>query len=547
MEPRIDSTLILASKDTNIGKAEGRSYEDDLKVEKQISTKGGISFALGIVADGIGGENAGERAAALTVDGVFEYCQNSTENSASEIPQILKRALEKVNADVFKEAQQQRTKKNMGSTAAVAAICNKQLYIANVGDSRIYLVRGKKITQLTVDHTWEREVVQEGKLSPAEAARHPRRDELVRSVGYAASIKVDLGLYVGGSGLNEADASQAQGLQLLPGDKVVICSDGLIKSVPKRQNHFVELPEIVEIVTKTSNDEAPKQLVQKALDRNVNDNVSVIVMEVPGGIRPFKIPVKFRAYIIVIVAVLITGILGYLLITHLTSTPPAPPSLPAVTGNQVYIAQVWNLKLTAQSANGSSESLQTSALLSFDSGEIFQTTGGSGNGYAYLGFPGQAQLYLAGDTSITLKNITDAQFEILLNQGWILLNQPGRNFLVDTPNGAQAWITGSMMGLHYDASSHELYVDCLQDVCGIGGSDTPLLEGSHAILLGNQVVSTGIGNHNEYWQFVPNLVATPTSTITMTITMTPSKTPNLKATQACRYYKSLGTPCPPAR
>ncbi len=543
MEPNINSTPILAKGYSHFGKAEGRYYEDRIKVEKQISTRGGLSFALGIVADGIGGENAGERAAALTVDGVFEYCQNSTENNISDLPRILKGALEKVNAEVFREAQQQRAKKNMGSTAAVAAICNKQLYIANVGDSRIYLVRGKKITQLTVDHTWERDVVQAGKLSPTEAARHPRRDELVRSIGYAASIKVDLGLYIDGSNLTETDATQAQGLQLLPGDKVLICSDGLIKSVPKGRGHFVESPEIVEIVTHSPNEDAPKQLVQKALDRNVDDNVSVIVMEVPGGKQYFRIPVKSRAYIIIIVAVLVVGILGLVLATHVNSTPPPPPPLPTVTGNQVYIAQIWNLTLTTQSTNGSSQSPQTGSLLSFENGEIIQTTGGSRNGYAYLGFPGQAQLYLAGDTSITLKGMTDAQFEILLNRGWILLNQPGRKFLIDTPNGAQAWITGSMMGLHYDVSLQELYVDCIQDVCGIGGSDNPLLEGSHALLQGNQIISTGIGNHNEYWQFVPNLVATPTST--STITMTPSATPNLKATQSCRYYQSLGTPCPP--
>ena len=84
MEPNIDSTAILAKGYSHIGKAEGRYYEDRIKVEKQISTKGGLSFALGIVADGIGGENAGERAAALTVDGVFES-NTSVSAAASNI------------------------------------------------------------------------------------------------------------------------------------------------------------------------------------------------------------------------------------------------------------------------------------------------------------------------------------------------------------------------------------------------------------------------------------------------------------------------------
>ncbi len=531
------SSTVLVNGYSHIGKAKGRYYEDRIKFGL-VTTSSGLLYTLGIVADGIGGENAGERAATITIDGVFDYIENSNE---TDIPQILKKALEAVNTEVYKEAQRQNSKKNMGSTAAVALIFQNRLYIANIGDSRIYLVRDNQITQLTVDHTWEREVVQAGKLRLAEAARHPRRDELVRSIGYEATVKVDLGVYVNNPGISEEDAFRSQGFQLKPGDRVVLCSDGLIKSLPKGSGHFVELPEIIKIINETSNDEAPEQLVQRALDRNVDDNVSAIVLEVPGGKRPFRISAKTRTISGISVAILILAILGIRILSQITSTAPPLPALPTITGNQIYVAQVWQLSLNVHSSStGLSQLVQQGDLLNFEQDQNIQSIGD--NGYVYFGLPGQAQLYLASNTEITLKSISDTQFDILLNQGSIVVNQPGRKFLIYTPNGAQAWISGSMMGLFYDINTQELYIDCLQDKCWIGNNQ-PLPAGFFALMKGTEIISSGTGTRNELWQFVPNLVATPTPTLTMT----PSITPDIKATQTCGYLQGLGTPCPPPR
>ena len=148
-------------------------------------------MALGIVADGIGGENAGERAAEVTVNAIYKYCLNSEE---TDIPQMLERALKVANERVFADARKSRRKQNMGSTAAVAAIVDQKLYVGNVGDSQIYLIRGRSAHRLTIDHTWENEVKRSGKLSPEEIAKHPRRDEIVRSIGYDALLNVDLGV-----------------------------------------------------------------------------------------------------------------------------------------------------------------------------------------------------------------------------------------------------------------------------------------------------------------------------------------------------------------
>ncbi len=108
---------------------------------------------------------------------------------------------------------------------------------------------------------------------------------------------------------------------------------------------------------------------------------------------------------------------------------------------------------------------------------------------------------------------------------------------VESPEGAQVWVSGSTMGVQYDPSTHELYADCLQGQCGYvdaNGSES-LSEGSHISLNGMTVLSSGPGARSELWQFAPDIVEAPT--------LVPSATPNLAATQSCRYFASLGLSC----
>ena len=158
-------------EDSNFGKSDRRFYEDRLK-SGRVTTAAGLVLDLAVVADGIGGENAGERAAEMTIDEVFEYARNSQD---TDIPMLLQTAVEFANAKVYLEAQNDRHKQDMGSTAVVAAVHEGRLFIANVGDSRVYLVRGHQIRQLTWDHTWGNEMVREGpsllnRLRPISAA-----------------------------------------------------------------------------------------------------------------------------------------------------------------------------------------------------------------------------------------------------------------------------------------------------------------------------------------------------------------------------------------
>ena len=240
--------------------------------------------------------------------------------------------------------------------------------------------------------------------------------------------------------------------------------------------------------------------------------------------------------ILVLIGVLVAG---GIVIFRRSSTPPPP----TIIANQIYVSQVSNTSLQFVSAEKVTSQSTDGDLLDAKGGETF-TTSDTGTGYAYFRFPGQVEVYLAGGSQLLIKDPADerTRTDIVLNRGSLLVILPGtfpadQRFLVESAEGAQAWVTGSMMGAQYDPQSHQLYVDCLQDRCGYTDKTTsqPLPQGSHVILNGTSVVSSGIGTRNELWQFVRYIVAAPT--------LVPSPIPNLAATQACRYFTSLGLSC----
>jgi hypothetical protein len=238
-------------------------------------------------------------------------------------------------------------------------------------------------------------------------------------------------------------------------------------------------------------------------------------------------------------ALLAVLVVGGIVIFRRSSTPPPP----TIIANQIYVSQVSNTSLKFVSAEKVASQSTDGDLLDAKGGETF-TTSDTGTGYAYFRFPGQVEVYLAGGSQLLIKDPTDerTRSDIVLIQGSLLVILPGtfpadQRFMVESAEGAQAWVTGSMMGAQYDPQKHELYVDCLQDHCAYtdNAGSQPLSQGSHVTLNGNRVVSGGLGTRNELWQFVRYIVAAPT--------LVPSPIPNLAATQACRYFTSLGLSC----
>ncbi len=254
----------------------GREIYEDRVDAKEVKTKGGLVLSVAVVADGVGGEAKGERAAQLGMDSVFEYIESSEETN---IPKLLSLAAADANRKVHAEYEMNE---GASSTLAVAVVdSNQTTYVANVGDSRVYLCRGDRLTQLTKDHTFAQVMVWQGKMSAEVAAKNPRAEAIMRALGPRPNIPVDIGFYVGDDNYDQAQQRGLRGIPLQEGDSILVCSDGLIKDSPSGVPYAKD-DEISRILKTQRGEDAAKMLVSTALGRNADDNVSVAVLQMPN-------------------------------------------------------------------------------------------------------------------------------------------------------------------------------------------------------------------------------------------------------------------------
>lgn len=238
------------AKLTDVGRM--RSHNEDYvdyyipSDPRQRALKGSIY----LVADGMGGHQAGEVASREAVEWTMGqyYADPSHEVAAS-----LVRSIRMANARLFDQAQSDPDKTGMGSTLVAAVIVGQKVYIANVGDSRAYLINARGVTQITEDHSWVEEQVRANLLTPEQARRHPQRNLVTRALGSKSDVQVDL--FEG---------------ELEAGDTLLLCSDGLTGRV--------EDPELATIVLQYPAQEAARQLVALANERGGNDNISVLIV-----------------------------------------------------------------------------------------------------------------------------------------------------------------------------------------------------------------------------------------------------------------------------
>lgn len=208
---------------------------------------------LMIVADGMGGHRGGATASRLAATIIkAEYLASSNTESVQD---ALRNALESANAKIFDEAQSNLELRGMGTTCSALVIRDGIAFVAHVGDSRIYLVRGDEVRQLTQDHSLVASMVREGLLTTKEAEVHPRRNVLQRSMGVAREVEIDV----------------SAPLELKPLDTFILCSDGLHGLVKE-----AEMREVVRLPI----EEAAREFVQRAISRGAPDNVTVIVARV---------------------------------------------------------------------------------------------------------------------------------------------------------------------------------------------------------------------------------------------------------------------------
>jgi serine/threonine protein phosphatase PrpC len=213
---------------------------------EQLQRKG----ALYLVADGMGGHQAGEVASQNAVGAVIrEYYADPN----SDVGTSLVRAFRLANQQIHEQAQADQTKVGMGTTLVAAVILGPKVYIANVGDSRAYLIGQKGITQITEDHSWVEEQVRAGLLTADQARRHPQRNLVTRALGTKPAVEVDL--FEG---------------QMGPGDRLLLCSDGLT-------NH-VEPVELEAVTRENSPQQAAEILISRANERGGSDNITVLIV-----------------------------------------------------------------------------------------------------------------------------------------------------------------------------------------------------------------------------------------------------------------------------
>ena len=228
---------------------------------------------LGIVADGVGGQTAGEVASHLTVNTIQRYFDK--QESIDDINYHLERAILIANRAVHQASQENSDYQGMSTTVAVVAILKDRLYTAHVGDSRIYFLRDGNLQQLSVDHTWAQEAIEAGLLTPQEAKVHPNRNVIRRHLGGGSNIEVDHRMaFQSGNSVEVSEANQ--GISLRPGDTLLLCSDGLSDMISDEaileslQSHFQDLPA------------ASLELVDKANQAGGKDNITIVLMQVPA-------------------------------------------------------------------------------------------------------------------------------------------------------------------------------------------------------------------------------------------------------------------------
>ena len=220
---------------------------------------------LFVVADGMGGHAAGEVASAEAVDTIYGMIKRGigalgpeseplTEDKISQARRIIEGAIQAATYMVYAISEVDANKSGMGTTISAAYIFKNVLVTGQVGDSRIYRIRGDDVLQLTEDHTLVGWQIKQGLITEEEARVSPHRNVITRSVGGRDYVEVDTGV-----------------IEIRAGDRFVLCSDGL--------HGYLQDPEIPDLVA-LGGDNACEAFIKLANDRGGSDNITVVLVEV---------------------------------------------------------------------------------------------------------------------------------------------------------------------------------------------------------------------------------------------------------------------------
>ncbi|WP_394838549.1 Stp1/IreP family PP2C-type Ser/Thr phosphatase [Pendulispora rubella] len=227
----------------------------------------GIHGSLFAVCDGMGGAAAGEIASQLAVDIIYEKMLEGLDPAVvierDELARRLVRAVEAAGLRIFQEAKVDRTRRGMGTTVTAASLVDDHMFLAQVGDSRGYILRGDQLIQVTRDQSLVNQLIEAGQLTEEEAETFEHNNIILQALGTADSVQVDL-TYV----------------ELRQGDVLLLCSDGLSGMI-----RFEEIREVLRSCPEPI--DACKALTERANQAGGHDNITVIIAHFDGeGLKP---------------------------------------------------------------------------------------------------------------------------------------------------------------------------------------------------------------------------------------------------------------------
>jgi protein phosphatase len=249
-EPAAPGFLIEAEVLSDVGCVRDHN-EDCVSILHERNNSRG-DRALVVVADGMGGHNAGEVASAAAV----KTLENSFAKMRTEPAEHLKNAFLDANASIHKQSLEEDSMRGMGTTCTALLLQDGLGYSAHVGDSRLYLIRNGGIYQLSEDHSAVMELVTLGEITMEQARHHPDKNVITRSIGGREQVEV---------------STWAEPMRLRAGDRFLLCSDGMYD--------YIEDEEIRRVATAESPLNACRQLVDIARERGGGDNISVVIVE----------------------------------------------------------------------------------------------------------------------------------------------------------------------------------------------------------------------------------------------------------------------------
>lgn len=248
------SISVRASAQTDIGRLR-KNNEDAILCEP--------ALGLYAVADGMGGHAGGEVASAMAIAGLQraaaavpdrDFLADPSLPHRRQLLQFLSRTVSEINAAIFARGQDDPSLRGMGCTMDVVLVRGRSLFLAHVGDSRVYGFLGGTLYQLTEDHTLGQTLLNSGAVSEAEVAKHPQRNLLMRALGVYPKVEIDTAY-----------------LDIAPDDVYMLCSDGVYGMVDRAGlQRALALP----------NEQAAPALIQAALDGGGRDNASAVVIQV---------------------------------------------------------------------------------------------------------------------------------------------------------------------------------------------------------------------------------------------------------------------------